>query len=182
MIHERARAGERVCLAVNLSAKSFTDPDFADVISEALASGSVDPRVLTFEVTETAAIADLEQARTFMSRLRGLGCRFALDDFGVGFSSLYHLKHLPVDDLKIDGAFIASLPDDAVDQHLVKGIVEVARGLQKRTVAEFVGDDETLTLLRDYGVDLAQGYHVGRPRPIHEVLGIEQDVPKHRQR
>jgi EAL domain-containing protein (putative c-di-GMP-specific phosphodiesterase class I) len=101
-----------------------------------------------------------------------MGCKFALDDFGVGFSSFSHLKHLPVDYLKIDGSFIRDLAFNAVDQHLVQAIVGVARGLGKRTIAEFVGDDETLQLLRGYGVDFAQGYFIGHPAPLPGVAEI----------
>jgi len=101
-----------------------------------------------------------------------MGCKFALDDFGVGFSSFSHLKHLPVDYLKIDGSFIRDLARNTVDQHLVQAIVGVARGLGKRTIAEFVGDDETLQLLRAYGVDFAQGYFIGQPAPLAGVTDI----------
>ncbi|MDX6565529.1 MAG: hypothetical protein QOE10_1191, partial [Gaiellales bacterium] len=94
-----------------------------------------------------------------------LGCAFALDDFGAGFGSFYYLKHLPFDVVKIDGDFIKSLPTSTSDQLTVQAIVTIARGLSKRTVAEFVGDDRTIEMLREYGVDFAQGYHMGKPEP-----------------
>lgn len=100
-----------------------------------------------------------------------MGCHFSLDDFGVGFSSFYYLKHLPVDHLKIDGSFIQRLPRDVVDQHLVKAIVEVARGLGLQTIAEFVEDQETVDLVRSYGVDFAQGYYIGKPLPLASITG-----------
>jgi EAL domain-containing protein (putative c-di-GMP-specific phosphodiesterase class I) len=119
-----------------------------------------------FEVTETAAIVNVEGARRFALRLAELGCQFALDDFGAGFGSFYYLKHLPFDCLKIDGDFIRHLPASPSDQLTVKAIVEIARGLGKQTIAEYVEDEPTLRLLRDYGVDCAQGFHIGRPAPI----------------
>src|SRR3989339_582268 len=116
----------------------------------------------------TGLIQNMAAAQLFIAELKSLGCRFALDDFGVGFSSFNYIKHLPVDYLKIDGSFIRNLPHDTVDQHLVKAMVEVARGLGKKTTAEFVDNEETLRLLREYGVDYAQGYHVGKPRHMSE--------------
>jgi EAL domain-containing protein (putative c-di-GMP-specific phosphodiesterase class I) len=101
--------------------------------------------------------------------LKRLGCRFALDDFGAGFGSFYYLKYLPLDFLKIDGDFIRDLASSPVDQVLVRGVVEVARGLGMETIAECVEDAETLALLSEYEVDYAQGFHVGRPRPAFEV-------------
>ena len=94
-----------------------------------------------------------------------MGCEFALDDFGAGFGSFYYLKHLPVDYLKIDGEFVRGLPRSQIDQRMVKAMVEIARGLELRTIAECVETAETLELLQEYGVDFAQGYHLGRPGP-----------------
>ena len=129
----------------------------------------VDPRALVFEVTETVAIGNIAEACRFAQRLSRIGCAFALDDFGAGFSSFYYLKHLPFDYLKIDGEFICKLTQNAADQQIVKAIVQMAIGLGKQTIAEFVGDAATVDLLRQYGVDFAQGYHVGKPRPLAEV-------------
>jgi EAL domain-containing protein (putative c-di-GMP-specific phosphodiesterase class I) len=112
----------------------------------------------------------MEQARAFVDRIGALGCGFALDDFGAGFGSFAYLKHLPVDYLKIDGQFIRRLPHSRTDQLIVEGVVTTARGLGKRTIAEFVGDEETLERLRALGVDYAQGYHVGRPSPVGTAL------------
>jgi EAL domain-containing protein (putative c-di-GMP-specific phosphodiesterase class I) len=140
------------------------------MIQEKLTATGVDPASLILEVTETAAIASIDEAQKFVRTLKALGCGFALDDFGVGFSSFSHLKHLPVDYLKIDGSFIRDLARNTVDQHLVQAMVGVARGLGKRTIAEFVGDAETLRLLREYGVDFAQGYFIGRPAPLPDVI------------
>ncbi len=172
-IHLLARHGQafpELRLSVNLSGKAFLDGELLPMIQRELDRTSTNPANLTLEITESAAIADTNQAQRFADALRRLGCRFALDDFGVGFSSLSHLKHLPVDYLKIDGSFIRDLPNNPVDQHLVKAVVEVARGLHKETIAEFVGDEETVQLLREYGVDFAQGFYIGEPRAVPEIF------------
>jgi len=126
---------------------------------------------LVMEITETAAIYNVHVAKDFLRALRGQGYEFALDDFGMGFSSFYQLKNLDVDYLKIDGSFIRNLTRDPVDKHLVLAMVQLARGLGKQTIAEFVEDRETLDVLRQVGVDCAQGFHIGRPRPLAEILG-----------
>ncbi len=161
--------GQARRLEVNVSGKAFADPELLRSIEAQIAATGIDPANLVLEVTETAAIANLEQAERFVQKLKGLGCGFALDDFGVGFSSFAHLKYLPVDYLKIDGSFIRDLARNTVDQHLVRAIVNVAHALGKQTIAEFVGDDETMALLHEYGVDFAQGYHVGRPVPLADM-------------
>ncbi|HWI53930.1 MAG TPA: EAL domain-containing protein [Symbiobacteriaceae bacterium] len=165
IIAGEAQLGRRLVVEVNLSGLAFADSDLLPLIRSELAETGIDSSCLILEITETAAIADLDQARRFVATLRDLGCRFAIDDFGSGFASFAYLKHLPVDYLKIDGSFIENLIRDPVDQHLVKGMVEVARGLGKQTIAEFVGDYETLQMLRSFGVDYAQGYYIGRPVP-----------------
>ncbi|MBI5288729.1 MAG: EAL domain-containing protein [Chloroflexi bacterium] len=166
MIAERESIGEKLRLEVNLSGKAFADQDLLSVIQKEIARTGIDPSCLVLEVTETAAIANLDDAQRFVETLRMAGCSFALDDFGVGFSSFAHLKYLPVDYLKIDGSFIRDLPRSTVDQHLVRAIVDVARSLGKKTIAEFVEDADTLALLREFGVDFAQGFFVGRPAPL----------------
>ena len=123
------------------------------------------------EVIEQTAVANLDETRRFAQQVQHLGCEFALDDFGAGFGSFYYLKYLPFDYLKIDGDFIHSLPANRTDQLVVQAVADIAHGLGKRTIAEFVGDDDTLSLLRDCGVDLAQGYHLGRPMPADELVG-----------
>jgi len=172
LIAEHARAGRELVLNVNLSGKSIGDRKLAALIEEAMTEARIDPARLTFELTETAAIANVEEAKSFASRLRSRGCRLALDDFGAGFGSFAYLKNFPFDDLKIDGDFIRSLTTSPVDQLVVTAIVGIARGMGKTTVAEFVGDEETARLVRDIGVDHAQGYYIGKPRPISEVLHV----------
>jgi diguanylate cyclase (GGDEF)-like protein/PAS domain S-box-containing protein len=162
-------------LAINLSGKTLADTDMQAFIESTLDEHGVTPRRVIFEITETAAITNIAQARDFVHGLGQLGCRFALDDFGVGFTSFFHLKHLPVDFLKIDGAFVRELLDSTVDQHLVRAMTEVARGLGMQTVAEWVEDEATLELLRELRVDHVQGYHLGRPRPAAEVRAEAED-------
>jgi diguanylate cyclase (GGDEF)-like protein/PAS domain S-box-containing protein len=157
-------------LEVNLSGRSLGDPDLLDVIKSGLAETGVDSGRLVFEITETAAVANIHLAREFAENLTEIGCRFALDDFGAGFGSFYYLKHLPFDYLKIDGEFVAKCLTNPTDRLVIEALVGIARGLNKKTVAEFVGDQDTLVFLQRLGVDYAQGYHVGRPVPLTEVL------------
>ena len=159
-------------LNVNLSGKSIGDRKLAALTEDALAESGIDPARLIFELTETAAISNIEEAKSFAIRLHRHGCRFALDDFGAGFGSFFYLKSFPFDYLKIDGDFIRGLASSPMNQLVVSAIVSIARGLDKKTVAEFVTDEETARLLRTLGVDHAQGYHVGLPRPVSEVLQI----------
>ncbi len=158
----RSRILQRV--AINLSALSVTDAGMFAHIERELARHGVDPARLIVEVTETAAISDMRRATAFCEGVRALGCAVALDDFGVGFGSLYYAKRLPFDYLKIDGDFVRGLCAGAHDRVMVRAIVEVARGMGRATIAEFVGDEPTMRLLGELGVDYAQGFHVGRPR------------------
>ena len=170
LIAEHEAAGHELRLEVNLSGKSMGDPELTRLIEHELGRTQINPASLIFEVTETAAIANMDAAQEFADTLVGLGCRFALDDFGTGFGSFYYLKYLPVTYLKIDGEFIERLAGNETDQLMVQAIVQVARGLGKATIAEFVEDAATQQLLRDYGVDYAQGYHVGRPVDAAQLL------------
>ncbi|MBI5284173.1 MAG: EAL domain-containing protein [Chloroflexi bacterium] len=169
------RRGLDVRIAANVSPRAFGDPGVLDVIRAESAAAGINPSSLVLEVTEDSAIRDVDQARRFMEALKDVGCRFALDDFGVGFSSLERLKHLPVDYLKIDGSFIRDLRDDAVDQRLVRSMVGLAHALGMQTIAEYVEDAETLELLRRYGVDHVQGFYLGVPAPVTDGL-IEYGV------
>ena len=169
LAREQARDGADVRLEVNVSAMSATDPDLPGWLGDELEEAGADGRGLCLEITETAAIVNVRQARTFAAKVRGFGCEFALDDFGAGFASFYYLKHLLFDYLKIDGEFIAGLTDSTTDQLVVRSMVEIAHGLGKRTIAEFVGDAETLALLRRYGIDYAQGFYVAEPKPLAQT-------------
>ncbi len=152
-------------LALNLSALSVTDETMLSYLEQRLAWHGVDPAQLVLEVTETAAISDMRAARAFCAGALALGCEVALDDFGAGFGSFQYLKQLPFTYLKIDGDFIRLLPISRTDQLLVRALAGVVRGMGRQTIAEFVGDETTISMLRSYGVDYAQGYAVGRPQP-----------------
>lgn len=165
-----ASVGDELLFAVNLSPRSLTDPELLSMISEKKSLTVIGPVRLVLEITETAAIYNIHVAKDFLRTLRKQGYEFALDDFGMGFSSFYQLKNLDVDYLKIDGSFIRNLSKDPVDKHLVTAMVHLAESLGKRTIAEFVEDEETLDILRSIGVDCAQGFHIGRPRPLDDVL------------
>ncbi len=154
--------------ALNLSALSVTDVATLPHIERALERHAVDPAQLVIEITETAAIRDMARAQAFCERVLALGCTVALDDFGVGFGSLAYAKRLPCTYLKIDGDFVRDLTRSREDRVLVRAIVDLARGLGRETIAECVGDDATLALLGELGVDYAQGFHLGRPTAISQ--------------
>lgn len=164
-----ARAPEEVALEVNLSPEAVHDSGLAALIEEELAANPVDPARLILEVTGGTAADHLEETKTLAKRVRGLGCRFALDDFRSTFGSFRLLKDLPLDYLKLDGELVGSLAESRTSQLIVKALVEVAAGTGTKTVAVFVSDDDTLMLLRQQGVGFAQGYKVGRPKPLAEI-------------
>ncbi|HEX5911283.1 MAG TPA: EAL domain-containing protein, partial [Thermoleophilaceae bacterium] len=145
------------------------------VLQATLEAHDGDPRRLTVEITETAAISDLDRAQAFAQALNAMGVRLALDDFGAGFASFQHLTRLHFDEIKIDGEYVRNLADDETHQVLVRSLAELARGLGKDTTAEFVQDDRTIELLRQYGVRWGQGFHLGRPAPL-DALGVV-DLP-----
>jgi diguanylate cyclase (GGDEF)-like protein/PAS domain S-box-containing protein len=170
LIAAQARAGRSLTLNLNISAKSIGSPQLVEVVDKALADARVDPASLVFELTETAAIGNIERAKKFTTELRRRGCRFALDDFGTGFGSFFYLKHLPFDYFKIDGDFIRGFGANTTDQLVVEAIVGIAKGMGKKTVAEFVTDQEMTDRLRRSGIDYAQGFHIGMPRPVAETF------------
>ena len=157
-------AGLRTCISVNISGHTLDHECLVPEIVKMLDSHAVDPRALIFEITETNAIANIEAAKRLISELRERGCRFALDDFGSGFSSFHHLKHLPVDFVKIDGQFVRDMLRDPADRAIVASINDIAHSFGRRTVAEFVENRDTLEMLQACGVDYAQGYYVSPPR------------------
>lgn len=157
-----------VSVAINLSAKTLNDPDLSQFIRNLLIEYQVNPANVAFEITETAMIMNLTKVQALILSIKSLGCHFALDDFGSGFSSLSYLRDLPVDTLKIDGSFIHNLERDELSQALVRSINDIAHTLAKETVAEFVETPEALDLLKTMGVDYAQGWHLGRPLPLRE--------------
>lgn len=153
-------------VALNLSAGSFTVPEFAEKLIRTIETSGVPASKLCFELTETATIANLSKARQFMNELSVIGCRFSIDDFGSGLSSFAYLRKLPVDFLKIDGLLIKDILDDPTDFTMVKAICDISKSMGKRTVAEFVESPRLLNAVRDIGIDFAQGYHLGEPELI----------------
>lgn len=161
-----AAAGRRV--EVNLSAKSVSDRLLEFIRQELLAAGA-EPSNVIFELTETALLDDIAMGEHFAAGLAEIGCELALDDFGTGFASLTYLRVLPAKYLKIDVEFVRDLTHNETNQHLVRSIVHLARGLDKQTVAEGVENEEVLALVRSFGVDYVQGFHLGRPQPVETV-------------
>jgi PAS domain S-box-containing protein len=157
-------------LEVNLSAESLGDPSLLGFVEQELARTGADPAKLVFELTETALLRDEDAARTFIEGVDRLGSHVALDDFGTGYGGFTYLKRLPIDFLKIDIEFVRDLPQNPASRHVVRAVVSLARDFGLRTVAEGVEDDETLALLREHGVDFAQGFGLGRPAPVGDVL------------
>ena len=152
--------------AINISALSLNDDQFLNFVVNNFDRMEIPPEKICFEITETAAIANLSRATIFIRTLKGLGCRFSLDDFGSGLSSFAYLKSLPVDFLKIDGVFVKDISNDPIDFAMVKSINDIGQVMGKKTIAEFAEDEAIYNKLKEIGVDYAQGYHLGRPRAI----------------
>jgi len=163
-LSELNNAGHHARFAINLSGRAFDDQELLPLIANLLKETGLDPQLLTFEITETEAIENLASATIFICKLKDLGCKFALDDFGSGFSSFNYLKNLPVDILKIDGSYVQAMHKTHVDQAMVQSMNQIAHALGKKTIAEFVENNDTLSLLESYGVDYAQGHFLGRPQ------------------
>ncbi len=163
--------------AINLSGMSLDDAEFTQALIQEIRNAPLAPQQLRFEITETAAIGHLAQARRFMERVESLGCRFALDDFGSGLSSFGYLRTLPVDALKIDGQFIRDIVDDRVDRALVRSIHNVGRVMSLETIAEFVEDAATRAVLDEIGVDYVQGHHIGAACPLERLIE-ERTTPR----
>jgi EAL domain-containing protein (putative c-di-GMP-specific phosphodiesterase class I) len=149
--------------AINVSGASLSDDEFLDFVQQQFLRHRIPHASVCFEITETTAVTSLTKAVEFMTALRGRGCRFALDDFGVGVSSFTYLKHLPVDFLKIDGAFVKDLLHDPVDRAMVEAINRIGHLMGKLTIAESVENNATLEALRAIGVDYAQGFGIAAP-------------------
>jgi Amt family ammonium transporter len=160
---------ESAHFAINLSGASITNGEFLQNIKTQIRQYNVPPERICFEITETAAIADLAKARTFINELKLLGCEFALDDFGSGLSSFGYLKTLPVDYLKIDGIFVRDILKDPIDRALVESINNIGHLMNLRTIAEFVECEAAFDLLSDIGVDFVQGYYIAEPRPLDDL-------------
>jgi len=162
-------------VSINLSGQSLTDFSMLDYIVNSIKATEIPPHKFCFEVTETSAINCLSHAVKFINQLRAMGCEFALDDFGVGMSSFGYLKTLPVDYVKIDGSFVKEMIDNTVSSTMVRCINEIAQVMGKRTIAEFVENEEISNALRQIGVDYAQGYFVAKPMPIDELFSSQHN-------
>jgi diguanylate cyclase (GGDEF)-like protein/PAS domain S-box-containing protein len=172
LIQERISA-----CSINLSGQSLSDDRFMSALVEMIDDMDIPPELLCFEITETAVISNLSNATRLIDTLRDMGCRFALDDFGVGLSSFGYLKNLAVDYLKLDGCFIKNMTKDSIDYAMVHSINHVGQTLKIKTIAEFVENNETLEALREIGVDYAQGYGIAKPVPLEEALyGVNQKL------
>ena len=160
-----------VCFAVNISGQSLGDQDFSNFLEAQLRDSGIAPQLLSFELTETAAVANIVRAETLIRRLRELGCDVALDDFGRGLSSLAYLKTLPVTCLKVDGSFVRDVVGDDRSQAMLSAIVQLAHAMGLRTVAECVENDEIQAITQGLGVEFGQGFSIGRPTPLDGVIG-----------
>jgi EAL domain-containing protein (putative c-di-GMP-specific phosphodiesterase class I) len=167
-------AAQGHAVELNLSAESIGDAYFATMVERELQLSGADCSLIVVELTETALLRDEDAGRRFIELVQRLGCQLALDDFGTGYASFTYLKRLAVDYLKIDIEFVRDLPRNAASRHVVRAVVNLAQGFGQKTVAEGVEDAETLDLLRELGVDFAQGYHIGRPAPLGETLVLER--------
>ena len=164
-------SGRRTTFTINISGQTLESDSFVTLLSRLLKKHQLDPHALIFEITETSAIENIEAAKRLINELRALGCRFALDDFGSGFSSFHHLKHLPVDYIKIDGQFVRGMANDPTDRAIVTSINDIAHSFGKQTIAECVEEAETLALLQSFGVDYAQGFHIAEAEAEPPLIG-----------
>jgi diguanylate cyclase (GGDEF)-like protein len=161
-------AGRSQPIAINVSGASLCEPALIEDVRVAIAAG-LNPAWLDFEITETAAITNMQDARTFARTVTGMGCGLGLDDFGTGFSSFSYLKELPVQHLKLDVEFIRDLPRSPTDQKLVHAMVQFAKAFGQETVAEGIEDADTLAMVRAFEIDYAQGFHIGEPALVERV-------------
>jgi diguanylate cyclase (GGDEF)-like protein/PAS domain S-box-containing protein len=157
-------------VSINISGPSLADPEFLEFVHNEFQQTNIEPEKICFEITETAAISNLNKASLFISLMKKLGCRFALDDFGSGLSSFAYLKNLPVDYLKIDGMFVKDIVDDPIDYAMVKSINEIGHVMGMKTIAEFVENDKIKNMLKELDVDYVQGYGIGKPIPLTDLF------------
>jgi EAL domain-containing protein (putative c-di-GMP-specific phosphodiesterase class I) len=166
-----ASLGENVArFAINLSGQSLRDAGFLDYVVNEIKASGLPPGLLSFELTETAAVTSLEQAQEFIKRLQELGCQFALDDFGTGSSSLAYLKALSVSCIKIDGSFVRDAIINPRSESMIKAIAQLAKVMCIETIAEYVETDALRIRMADLGVDYGQGFAIGRPKPLSDLL------------
>jgi Amt family ammonium transporter len=172
-------AGREIIFSINLSGQSLEDKSLTQLIMDQMTLNRLPPGCVIFEITEQSALRHLENAKYLIQGLRATGCRFALDDFGTGFSSFVYLKNLPVDFIKIDGSFVNSMAQNSIDETMVLSIIHIARSLGMKTIAEFVPDEKTITMLKASGVDYLQGFYVGVPSErLPTSLRVVSDTKK----
>jgi Amt family ammonium transporter len=168
--HGKALRERGTSFSINISGASIATEEFLEFLESSVRESGIPPEVLCFELTETSAVSNLTRADRLMQRLRVLGCSFALDDFGTGLSSLAYLKALPVSVLKIDGSFVRDSGTNQRTESMVRAIAQLAHTMGMETVAEYVETDELRTRMASLGVDFGQGFAMGRPSPLPEVL------------
>jgi diguanylate cyclase (GGDEF)-like protein len=162
-------------IELNLSGATIDDPSLVGYVADRLADNGTDPNRIVFELTETAAIGNISKAREMARNLADLGCKFAIDDFGAGFSTFYYLKHFPAHYVKIDGEFLSE-KRNRTDDLVIESIVKIARDLGKQTVAEYVSDEARMERVRSLGVDYGQGYHFAAPFPAAQLHGYPRQL------
>jgi EAL domain-containing protein (putative c-di-GMP-specific phosphodiesterase class I) len=163
-------------ISINLSGPSLTNQSFLESILSIFKDAGISPTIVCFEVTETVAVSNLDSAINFIRTLKESGFRFALDDFGSGISSYGYLKNLPLDYLKIDGMFVKNIIKDPIDYAMVKSINEIGHLMGIKTIAEYVENDEIKVMLTDIGVDYGQGYGIGEPKPLKDLIAQAEFV------
>ncbi|MGH1460896.1 MAG: sensor domain-containing protein [Neptuniibacter sp.] len=170
-----AELADDISLSVNLSGLSINDPEFLKYVQHCLDEFKVPADRLCFEITETATISNLTEAVEFINQMKQMGCQFALDDFGSGLSSFGYLRTLPVDYVKIDGIFVKNICENKIDLAMVRSINEIGQLMGKKTVAEFVETKECMDLLKEIGIDYAQGFGISKPKPVEDLIFTRQE-------
>ena len=165
-------------ISINVSGQSLSKKSFLHAVVNLIDESGVPPNKICFEITETSAIGNFERAVAFINILRGMGCHFALDDFGSGMSSFSYLKNLSVDFLKIDGSYVRDIVNDPVDHAMVEAVNEIGHAMGMKTIAEFVEEPATLGMLTKIGVDFAQGYCIAKPEPLENLFQLKRPVNK----
>lgn len=173
------RSGCDYIFSINLSGKTLTNTTFIKFVHERLQEFNVSPRQIIFEITETSAISDFHKASKLINSVRELGCRFSIDDFGIGMSSFFYLKTLPIDVIKIDGTFIQDINTDRINEAMVEAINNVGNIMNVPTVAEFVETKEEFNKLRELGINFAQGYYISEPKRL--TLDSIKNIPEENQ-
>ncbi len=167
-------------ISINLSGQTLNNPEMLAFIITQLIESEIDGNKICFEITETAAISNLSMAKQFISTLKDFKCQFSLDDFGSGLSSFGYLKKLPVDYLKIDGMFVKDIADNTIEHAMVKSINEIGHVMGMKTIAEYVENDLIKGMLKEIGVNYVQGYGIGKPEPLEELLSRSNNVTRYK--